>query len=246
MTGPGDDRNDESSHGCPCARSNDPVPGAEFGDLDVARAEPEGDGDSDGGGRVVRTRSLASDDRGEIERRDVAKGLATVGGLTVVASLAAPLAGLTRVFERGYSGPVYSDDVALVDAEGEPITEDSLAFGDFTTVFPETNPGIEDAPTLLVRFEEGEYGDGTNADWIVSGYAAYSKVCTHAGCMVSNIDDTTLVCPCHAGKFDPLSGASVVGGPPPRPLPQLPIRLSEEGTLVATGDFEGPIGAGGE
>ena len=38
-----------------------------------------------------------------------------VGGLTAVGSLAAPLAGLTRVFERSYTGPVYSDGVALVD-----------------------------------------------------------------------------------------------------------------------------------
>ncbi|NHN47759.1 Rieske (2Fe-2S) protein [Halostella sp. JP-L12] len=190
--------------------------------------------------------TLFEDDRAEIERRDVAKGLATVGGLTVVGSLAAPLAGLTQVFEREYSGPVYSDNVALVDEEGERITEDYLEFGDHATVFPESNPGIEDAPTLLVRFEEGEYGDATNTEWVASGYAAYSKVCTHAGCMVSDIDDATLVCPCHAGKFDPLAGASVVGGPPPRALPQLPMRLSEEGHLVATDDFEGAIGPGGD
>ncbi|WP_225336561.1 Rieske (2Fe-2S) protein [Halomicrobium urmianum] len=189
---------------------------------------------------------LLADERGEVERRDVAKLLATVGGLTAVGSLAAPLAGLSQVFEREYEGPIYSDDVALVDDEGEPVTENFLEYGDFATVFPESNPGLEDAPTLLVRFEEGEYGDGTDTDWVASGYAAYSKVCTHAGCMVSDFEGTTLVCPCHAGKFDPLSGASVVGGPPPRPLPQLPLRLADDGTLVAGGDFEGPIGVGGE
>ncbi|WP_123537449.1 QcrA and Rieske domain-containing protein [Halosimplex salinum] len=186
---------------------------------------PEGDGDD-----------------GRFERRDVAKFLATVGGLTAVGSLAAPLAGLTQVFERGYSGPVYTDNVALVDEEGEPVEEGRLNPGEQMTVFPETNPGIEDAPTLLVRFEEGEYTDATNAEFTVSGYAAYSKVCTHAGCMVSNRENSTLVCPCHAGKFDPLSGARVVGGPPPRPLPQLPLALADEGYLVATGDFPSPIG----
>ncbi|WP_226023790.1 Rieske (2Fe-2S) protein [Halomicrobium salinisoli] len=190
--------------------------------------------------------ALLADERGDVERRDVAKLLATIGGLTAVGSLAAPLAGLAQVFERSYEGPIYSDDVALVDDEGEPVTENFLEFGDYATVFPETNPGIEDAPTLLVRFEEGEYGGETNPDWVASGYAAYSKVCTHAGCMVSDFEGSTLVCPCHAGKFDPLSGASVVGGPPPRPLPQLPLRLADDGTLVAGGDFEGPIGTGGE
>jgi len=183
--------------------------------------------------------------RMEVQRRDIAKLLATVGGLTAVASLTAPLAGLTQVFERGYSGPVYSDGVHLVDGEGERITEDRLAEGEQLTVFPEPRPGIEDAPTLLVRFPEGAYGGETNMAYTVSGYAAYSKVCTHAGCMVSDREADTLVCPCHFGKFDPTAGAAVVGGPPGRPLPQLPITVTSDGLLVATGDFEAGIGPGG-
>jgi rieske iron-sulfur protein len=183
--------------------------------------------------------------RTTVRRRDIAKLLATIGGLTAVGSLAAPLAGLTQVFERGYSGPVYSDGVALVDGDGQPIGEDRLAEGEQLTVFPEPRPGIEDAPTLLVRYPESAYGGGTNMAFTVSGYAAYSKVCTHAGCMVSDREGDTLVCPCHFGKFDPTAGASVVGGPPGRPLPQLPITLSSDGYLVATGDFEGAIGPGG-
>jgi rieske iron-sulfur protein len=191
--------------------------------------------------------SIYSDTRARttVQRRDIAKLLATVGGLTAVGSLTAPLVGLTQVFERGYSGPVYSDGVPLVDGDGERVTEDRLAEGEQLTVFPEPRPGIEDAPTLLVRYPESAYGGGTNVAFTVSGYAAYSKVCTHAGCMVSDREGDTLVCPCHFGKFDPRSGAAVVGGPPGRALPQLPITLSSDGFLVATGDFEGPVGAGG-
>lgn len=184
------------------------------------------------------------DDRARMERRDLAKVLATFGGFAAVGSLTAPLMGLTRVFERKYTGPVYSDSVALVDGEGERIGADRLEMGDVITVFPETHPGVEDAPTLLVRFPEEEFTDATNVAFTVNGYAAFSKVCTHAGCMVSDVEDTTLVCPCHFGKFDPLKGASVVGGPPPRPLPQLPITMSSEGYLIATGDFEGIVGPG--
>ncbi|MFD1647615.1 ubiquinol-cytochrome c reductase iron-sulfur subunit [Haloarchaeobius litoreus] len=188
---------------------------------------------------------LWRDERAELHRRDYAKILATIGGLTAIASLAAPLAGLTEVFERKYTGPVYSDGVALVDSEGEQITEDRLSEGEQLTVFPEPRPGIADAPTLLVRFPESEYGEGTNMEYTVGGYAAYSKVCTHAGCMVADRDGTTLVCPCHSGRFDPLAGARVTGGPPPRRLPQLPITISGDGYLVATGDFTGPVGPGG-
>ena len=190
--------------------------------------------------------SIYTDTRATMERRDYAKLFATIGGLTAVGSLTAPLAGLTRVFERSYTGPVYSDGVFLVDGEGERVTEAALAEGERMTVFPEPRPGIERAPTLLVRFPESAYGGETRLEFTVSGYAAYSKVCTHAGCMVSDNEGDTLVCPCHFGKFDPTRGAQVVGGPPGRPLPQLPITLSSDGTLMATGDFEGPVGAGGE
>ncbi|MFQ3293869.1 MAG: rieske iron-sulfur protein [Natrialbaceae archaeon] len=193
-----------------------------------------------------RSRGLSEDARAALERRDYAKVLATVGGLTAVGSLAAPLAGLTRVFEREYTGPIYSDGVPLVDADGNAIRENTLDVGEQLTVFPQPRPGLEDAPTLLVRFPEEEFGGGTNLAFTVSGYAAYSKVCTHAGCMVDDREDDTLVCPCHYGKFDPKRGAAVTGGPPGRPLPQLPLTLSSEGELIATGDFEGHIGPGGE
>jgi rieske iron-sulfur protein len=189
--------------------------------------------------------SLYTDARAELRRRDFAKFLATVGGLTAVASLAAPLASTTQVFERSYEGPVYSDGVFLVDDAGERITESRLSEGELMTVFPEPRPGIEDAPTLLVRYPESEYGGDIEMGFTVSGYAAFSKVCTHAGCMVSNQEGDELVCPCHFGSFDPLNGATVTGGPPGRPLPQLPITLSSDGYLVATGDFDAPIGAGG-
>ena len=189
--------------------------------------------------------SIYTDQRAQLERRDYAKALATIGGLTAAGSLAAPLAGLTRVFERSYTGPVYSDGVPLVDADGERIAENALSEGEGITVFPEPRPGIDRAPTLLVRYPESAYGGGTKLEFTVAGYAAYSKVCTHAGCMVSEREGDTFVCPCHFGKFDLQQGASVVGGPPPRALPQLPLTLSADGVLIATGDFEGAVGPGG-
>ncbi|MGB9931880.1 ubiquinol-cytochrome c reductase iron-sulfur subunit [Haloarcula amylolytica] len=189
--------------------------------------------------------TLYGDARAELRRRDFAKFLATVGGLTAVASLTAPLASTTQVFERGYEGPVYSDGIHLVDGEGERITEGRLSEGEHMTVFPEPRPGIEDAPTLLVRYAESDYGSDIAEGFTVSGYAAFSKVCTHAGCMVSDREEDLVVCPCHFGKFNVLEGAAVSGGPPGRPLPQLPITVTSDGFLVATGDFEGPVGPGG-
>ena len=191
------------------------------------------------------TPSLYGDTRAELRRRDFGKFLATVGGLTAIASLSAPLASTTQVFERSYEGPIYSDGVHLVDGNGERVTEGTLAEGDHMTVFPEPRPGIEDAPTLLVRFPEADYTGSVDMGFVVSGYAAFSKICTHAGCLVAEREGDEIVCPCHFGKFDMTDGAAVTGGPPGRPLPQLPITLTSAGELIATGDFEGPVGPGG-
>jgi len=218
------------SQNCPCDR------------VDARVARESGDRLSPANSSGREGPSFRGDHRARMDRRGLAKVLATIGGLTAVGSLAAPLAGLTRVFERTYQGPIYADGVHLVDADGNRVDENFLTNGQFATVFPETHPTVDDAPTLLVRFPEDAYGGGTELAFTVAGYAAYSKVCTHAGCMVSNREDDIFVCPCHFGKFDPTRGAMVVGGPPPRPLPQLSITLASDGSLIATADFEGPIG----
>lgn len=66
---------------------------------------------------------------------------------------------------------------------------------------------------------------------------AYSDVCTHADCPVS--DDKQkgqMKCPCHSGQYDPKRGCIVTGGPPPRPLAQLPIKQQGD-RLVVSGFF---------
>ncbi len=64
------------------------------------------------------------------------------------------------------------------------------------------------------------------------GFVAFSKVCTHLGCLVEyDKGPRKLVCPCHAGTFD-LDG-NVLSGPPPRPLSSVPLRV--EGDLIIIG-----------
>jgi Rieske Fe-S protein len=55
-------------------------------------------------------------------------------------------------------------------------------------------------------------------------YKAFSAICTHVGCTMSEVADGTIDCPCHGGQFKITNGA-VVAGPPPRPLPARPVKV---------------------
>jgi cytochrome b6-f complex iron-sulfur subunit len=64
------------------------------------------------------------------------------------------------------------------------------------------------------------------------GYIAFSRVCTHLGCLVNyDKDRQILICPCHAGTFN-LEG-NVIAGPPPKPLDKFPVKV--EGDTIAIG-----------
>lgn len=61
---------------------------------------------------------------------------------------------------------------------------------------------------------------------------ARSLVCTHFACEVSwRPAQQVYACPCHEGRFGP--DGRVVGGPPSRPLPEVPARI--EGSDVVLG-----------
>jgi Rieske Fe-S protein len=75
------------------------------------------------------------------------------------------------------------------------------------------------------------------------GVVAYSGVCTHTGCDVTDWfgDSLHFKCPCHESEFDPGDSARVVGGPAPLPLAALPLKLVN-GALVVAGPFVGRVG----
>jgi thiosulfate dehydrogenase [quinone] large subunit len=62
---------------------------------------------------------------------------------------------------------------------------------------------------------------------------AYSRVCTHAGCLVGyNPSAQLLVCPCHGAEYDPAHGAQPVAGPTFQPLQKIKVVVDK-----ATGDI---------
>ncbi|WP_027482571.1 ubiquinol-cytochrome c reductase iron-sulfur subunit [Deinococcus pimensis] len=98
--------------------------------------------------------------------------------------------------------------------------------------------GEQDSNLVLIsKFPEGQLKAPTNLQAAPQGIVVYGAVCQHLGCQVNwKNQDQTYLCPCHSGNYDPKAGCKVIGGPPPRPLPQLPVRV--EGTqLVVTGTY---------
>ncbi|HEY6794683.1 MAG TPA: Rieske (2Fe-2S) protein [Kineosporiaceae bacterium] len=59
---------------------------------------------------------------------------------------------------------------------------------------------------------------------------AFSAVCTHQGCTVSEVKDGTIGCPCHGSRFRIADGA-VVAGPAPEPLRPIAVTV-RNGSVV--------------
>jgi nitrite reductase/ring-hydroxylating ferredoxin subunit len=96
-----------------------------------------------------------------------------------------------------------------------------MAIASESEVAPGSALKFEDSgnPAFLVHLDNGDF-------------VAYSAICTHQGCTVA-YKDGNLACPCHGSVFDPANGASVVAGPAPRPLPEIPVKVRGNEVLKA-------------
>jgi Rieske Fe-S protein len=62
-------------------------------------------------------------------------------------------------------------------------------------------------------------------------FKAFSAVCTHMGCIVNQISNGTIDCPCHGSQYSITTG-DVVSGPAPRPLPAKQIKVSGDSIFL--------------
>jgi ubiquinol-cytochrome c reductase iron-sulfur subunit len=120
--------------------------------------------------------------------------------------------------------------------------------GGLITVVPEGYQDNQDAlaaaTAIIIKFQPGVLQSPTNMNWTVDNIVCYSKICTHVGCPAALYEQTThhILCPCHQSTFDASAGASVIFGPAPRPLPQLPLMVDADGFIAAASDFTQPVG----
>jgi|SRR3954452_5220174 Rieske Fe-S protein len=63
-------------------------------------------------------------------------------------------------------------------------------------------------------------------------FKAFTAVCTHMGCIVSQVSNNTITCPCHGSQYSAEDG-SVMGGPAPAPLSPVNIKV-KGGEIVAS------------
>lgn len=173
------------------------------------------------------------------------------------AALALPVASMGPVLETGrLLETPWRRGRRLVDERSRPWRPEDIELGGFVTAFPEEATIEEkrrlDAPLIVVRVRPDELRlPPERAGWDVGGIVAYSKTCTHAACAVAEFDyplyqeaspPPRLVCPCHYSTFDAVGGGAVVFGPAGRPLPQLPLAVAEDGSLMAAGGYSGAPG----
>jgi ubiquinol-cytochrome c reductase iron-sulfur subunit len=208
----------------------------------------------------VEAMTAAVVDRGTmvVRRRGFLGGLLAAGSGLVGIVLAFPLVRSLGPPEKTFDVTNWKAGSRLVDINGRLVTRDTLEVGGIITVFPEGPPGnralyATDAQyqavnqTILIRPVRYPFVTKPGREtWTPDEYVAYSKVCTHAGCPVGLYQEQLyqLLCPCHQSLFDVLKGAQQVFGPAPRPLPQLPLMIDDEGYIRAQSGYDQPIGPG--
>ncbi len=118
---------------------------------------------------------------------------------------------------------------------GQPFKAADLPVNGSAQLFPMSKDANQNNLVQVVRIAPG---DG------VSGLVAFSAICTHLGCAVNEKlnRDNLILCPCHGSIHDPANHAAVRRGPSDRALPGIPIADGPNGTVIANGLFDGPIG----
>jgi ubiquinol-cytochrome c reductase iron-sulfur subunit len=192
----------------------------------------------------VEERSVKGPDEG---RRSLILGAGVGAAVMTVTAVAFPAARRLGAASEALRTTPWVAGTRLVDPDGNPVVAAEVALGDLLTVYPDGAVGSVDGQAVLIREPVDRYvPDPERSDWVPDGIAVYSKLCTHMACPLGlyQQESGTLLCPCHQAVFDLLDGGRAVKGPARRALPQLPIALAPDGTIVATGDFSDAVGTG--
>jgi rieske iron-sulfur protein len=181
------------------------------------------------------------------ERRDLLKSTCAIAGAAAVVSVAGSMPAFAAGQAKGV--PEIGDVFVFIDG---PNKDKVVTVADV----------VVDAPAVMVQAKDpnGAVREGDNAAAVLyrvapdkvpadlkaesaEGVLAYSAVCTHLGCMLSNWDAPTksFLCPCHDSMYDPLQNGKNTAGATSRTLPHFPIK-SDGGKIVVTDVPSGYVG----
>lgn len=139
---------------------------------------------------------------------------------------------------------VKADDPEHVPLRPEdiPLNARPLAAWPMDPATRTVRSGLRFNALILLRLDEAALSAATRAR-AADGVLAYTAICTHEGCDVDGwiADRRVLSCACHESEFDPKDAARVLGGPAPRVLPALPLKIVD-GTLVVARPFTSRVG----
>jgi rieske iron-sulfur protein len=95
---------------------------------------------------------------------------------------------------------------------------------------------------LLLRLDPATL-DAVTRDHAADGVVAYTAICPHTGCDVADWlgEPKLLECPCHMSQYNPAAAGALVGGPAPRALPALPLKIAD-GKLMVAKPFTSRVG----
>ena len=139
---------------------------------------------------------------GELNRRSVLRGagvfaLGGVAGAVVTAGRDDP-ADSANANAYGYDEPAAGSGSALAAMDDIPSGGGLV---------------LADAKVVLTKADDGTV-------------RAFSSICTHQGCPVSEVADGRISCPCHGSEFDANTG-EVVKGPASRSLPTVAVAIKD-------------------
>jgi ubiquinol-cytochrome c reductase iron-sulfur subunit len=188
-----------------------------------------------------------------ITRRRALGAAAGVAGAGLAGALVAPVTALGPGLGDAPDRTPWRRGRRVVTSDGVPLRADALAVGSFQSALPEGADRRElGSPIVVVRVDPATLRLAPERrGWAPQGILAFSQICTHAGCAVTLFryptnEETSqgpaLVCPCHYSTFDVRAAADPVFGPAARALPQLPLSIADDGTLVAAGPLSGSVG----
>ncbi len=183
-------------------------------------------------------------ERRAVSRRSFVETIVSLGVLGMLGSLASLLMSLLPASkETQQQGEV--DNIFRYGAEKGAWYSDKSGTEVRVEDFDQVGKGAGviwrgSIPAVLIRVDESKLR-GATAN---GGLIAFASTCTHLCCVATwrldRPNEDVIFCRCHDGVYDPYDvvkdvmpngaeyfGAKVIGGPPPRPTPIIPIEIKD-------------------